>query len=298
MEASNNSHVSFADLNNTQELLFAIFDFCTPKENAHNTTVCRIWARVASEIAKKQLVRSCKRDIESKLAHFMQLVPLQLKDYYLPYAQCENLELNQLTIQEVRGACLTAASCEKFRVCLSKFFTINPTCRNIPENRKAELSGKTFVEIHYQTTKPFFDVTRMPTTIGFWTEDSKHLGCLYFPIEIFNLTVNQDRIVSGEKDTGMFYFILRGRLIELTLEEGNTNVHNKDFHGGIPPFTREKAHPVDLESMDDLPSFNSIQAFQLYIPRLHAKKSELKPLSWTCGKNSKFVDPFAEKYSK
>jgi hypothetical protein len=146
-------------------------------------------------------------------------------------------------------------------------------CPNIPLEKKADLAGKTFVELHYKRNVAHPN-NGQPYTAGFWEESVNSLHGLVklFPIEIFDLSLSgQDNAVVGEKNNGSYCFALRGRLIELKLEEGEEDVRNASWTG--LNLNRENAVTVDLTPVDA--NEGNIWPTDLYIARLDAAGSKI-----------------------
>lgn len=217
--------VSLEQLNDTHELLYHVLSFCSPKENVKNTEVCKTWRDVASEVAKKQWIAQLQQDIQKKAANFLKMVPNKLEFYCPSYAELKKVKLRhtKYTLEEMYYITHynTLSTTEKYTVCMSYFVRINPNCPALPEKAKKNLAGKVFVELHSEAHTPSWP--RKSYTIHIWNPGSIR----FFPIELFNLTVTGERhTVIGEKNKGTVCFALRGRLIELMIEEGQEDIRN------------------------------------------------------------------------
>lgn len=239
-------------INNTPIILDTIFRCCPPMENAtQNAFVCKAWRESATRIAKLQLVENRIDQIQERAEPFLRLVPLKLEILCASYRNLLAFSKNvsSLTVKEVQ-ATLNNTFTEKYTVCLSRFFRVNPEDPNIPELRQTCLAGKVFVEIHHEVD--VLQYNGRPKTIAQWVEKEGSRSPLervhYFPIELFNLNVTgqDDRFaIQGEINIGTFCIPLRGRLIEFTLEESTPEVQLANFTG-FPHTQRTNAMTLPL----------------------------------------------------
>jgi hypothetical protein len=260
--------VHLSALNDVQEVLYNVFTFCSPQENIENTKVCKTWYQVASEVAKKQIIISAQADILRKASNFLKLVPQDLAFYCPSFAELEKAKLNfkNYSIKEINKK--VQAATEKYTVCIASFYTVNSACPNIPREKKADLAGKTFVELHFENDSYIVDKSDL------WGEKCiSYSGRIdLFPIEIFDLTVNnKDNAIVGEKNDGTYCFALRGRLFELKLEEGKESVRNADWISWN--MSRENALIVDL-TPDDV-QVGQFWSCDFYVARLDAAGSTI-----------------------
>lgn len=259
--------VSLANLNNTHELLYGVFDFCSVEQNVRNTQVCQTWRGAATEVAKKQIIRSAQNDLLRKAAGFLQMVPHKLEFYCVAAGDLEAMKGDpKYSIQEVHAKAHTLATPKKYTVCIASFFRVNPLDKNIPPEKKEDLAGKAFVSLHFKATDyPDLDKSYRPC---FWSESTVFgpgAVCKFFPVELFHLTVNNDGTISGDKNSGTVCFALRGRLIELSIEEGQEDVRNIRTIA-IPEVNRDTAHTIELTP--EGAHSGHIWAKDLYVARL------------------------------
>lgn len=244
------------DILNGLPPLDRIFNFCTPKDNAtRNALVWHAWREPATRIAKLQLVQSRIKEIQKEAEPFLRMVPLKLELLCASYRNFLTVseDLSSHTFQEVKATVNTCA--EKYTVCLSRFFHIHSEDPNIPELRRSCLSGKVFVEIHHEVDIVQYDgrpksICQFEERTGYALKKVKYFQKVkYFPIELFNLTMDGEFNIIGEKNNGTFCFPLRGRLIELVLEENTPEVQFANFTG-FPHTQRTNAMTLPLTAQD------------------------------------------------
>lgn len=199
-----------------------IFHFCTPEQNVKHTQVCKKWYRMASEVAKRQFYQMREKDIERKAANFLKMVPENLEFYCPSYAELKKMKFKDLSfysIKQVHDHAIEAWT-EKYTVCMRRFYRVHPGCPNIPSEIKENVAGKAFVELELNRSLSIFSIK-----FALWTEtlgDLRRGDVKYLPIEFFNLTLGgqvEEPSVIGEKNEGAVCFVLRGRLMEMVIEE-------------------------------------------------------------------------------
>lgn len=252
------------------EMLCHVLSFCPPLDNVRNTQVCKNWKECASEVAKKQFITMREQEIESRSANFLAMVPEKL-EFYCPSFKEKLAEiqskLDECTIKEIYD--LTQTLTERKRLCISKFFHVNAADPAIPENRRVRLADRAFVELHYREEVESWD--RKPYSLRLWCETGNeqiHV-ITYLPIELFNLTLGAGHQILGEKNQGTFCFALRGRIVELTIEEGTEEIYSANWNG-FPQLNRNNALTVPLTPEDA--TQGRIWAQTVYVAEVDAPK--------------------------
>lgn len=211
------------------EMLCHVFSYCTPFDNVRNTGVCRPWWNWASEIAKKQFIAMRQQEIEQRSENFLALVPEKL-EFYCPFYKKKLDEIqskvNSCTMREVFDFVQSELT-ERIRADYFKFFRVDSTDRNIPEDRRMQLADKAFVGFAYK--EPAVKKTARGLSLFARMEPiSCVINC--FPIELFDLTLvapaHGDFVeISGKKDPGTFCYVLHGRINEVTIGNDNNNLN-------------------------------------------------------------------------
>lgn len=217
------------------------------KNNLTFMRVCKTWHRVAGEVAKQQMVQLFKNETEEKAKAFLKMVPGKLEDYCAAYKRAISLTPHQLQKLTPRQLLDTLRNIPEYHdVIISRFFTVDPNDPDIQE----ELFGKSFAELHYVTSiaPKYYDPSsesQQLTQICIWGESTPYhfTDSNYLPVELFNLTVQgANHEVVGDKDHGTVSFILRGRLVELNIIEGNEDIYQAQFY--TPSATNRQTAPL------------------------------------------------------
>lgn len=245
---------SLGNINNAPDILKYTLHFFSPIENINNTGVCKKWNELATEIAKKQIVESTLYTIEARASNFLKMVPNPLSFYCPTFEKFEKIskDYNEYSIKELFN--LANKVTVKQNTCMAGFIRIDPESPNIPPESRDLLASRTFVALHAR--RPHYHAR---TKQGYF--DFQWGGQLFFPIELFNLTVSDiSHTVTGNKNSGIFCFPYDGRVFEITLEEGQEETRNKRFK--VQEMNRDVGLTKTLDS--------TLTHQDFYIPKLNA----------------------------
>lgn len=216
------------------EILNLIFNYCGIKENLNNALVCKNWQEEAIHTVKKNIINSIEKQIRYSTDNLCVLSNETLAAFCPTYETIMamkhsifNYSLNQI------GETLN--SIQKVTVCVAGFLKISSDSLNIPESKKEYLANKTFVQFNYESDNVIIPFSENP-----WFPNR------FFPIELFHLKEEGNRII-GDINSGTFTFPLRGRLVQLTLEEGKKNVQEYSILGNL---SRETVTQINLVAVD------------------------------------------------
>lgn len=248
-----------------EEALAHVFWFSDPKDNAKiNSFVCRNWRRVAGEVVKKQIHKACLGETKAKAANFLKLASAKTLEPFCPayrkFAAMNNDEINSYTVSGILQAHRNL--CTVHTLSLSQFFRVPPEDVHIPKEHMAHVSGKAFAELHY------YYAENRP---AMWSDKA----VTYLPIELFSLALTgEEQAVTIKQNEGAVCFPLRGRLIEIRLTAGDTDLHEAKFTG-FPAMNRQTA--VDIVLTDPNATEGKIWPQMLYIHTRDAMPDEPEP---------------------
>lgn len=242
-----------------------VFQYLPFKDTVQNTRVCKVWNERATIIAKKILIENFENSTLAKGNAFFKMAARELKVLCPAYQQIKETQENKSIKRIWEGL---EGIIEKHTVCFAGCFVVDPTCPNIPADRINDIAGKAFGEFHYT-------VEGESSPIRFWKEMPGRVQPsekLYFPIELFNLAVQiETRTVTGDKDSGVFCFFLKGRLIEIALTPGAVT----ETRLGLAKINRNVA-PIQSLTPEDADS-GYVWPSDLYIPRLDSMSFSCLP---------------------
>lgn len=249
-----------------QEVLIHIFDYCDTKDHTQMALVCKNWHKAANEVIKLQLFRGDK--IQKKATPFLQMVSgKSLSDFCPAYFNHLNEireESKNLTILQIREKIkkIPRTIYRRESIYFSNFFKISPSS-DIPADKIIDLSNKSFCCLDMTQESGIYRFCE--NLIHYRSEEElvnhpEYTDISYFPLELFNLKVNPDGQVIGEKTKGSTCFVLKGVLVEVFLENGTDKSQLPLSFGHLIVLDTDSAKEVVL---------NASSLLDCYIPRLH-----------------------------
>jgi hypothetical protein len=263
--------LNLSNLNGYRDILYCVFQFLPPEKNVEITRVCKTWYQVADEVAKKQFISKAQNELTAlkpKAENFLTMANSKIEDHF-PLFQNAKKNWKPLSRQAVHDQ--TSILIKKYTVFLAGCFTVAPDSP-IPKDKKQDLAGKAFAELHY----------RKGNIICLWCESPGYAeGKTYFPIELFDLKVQENTIV-GNKDSGTYCFSLEGEMVELNIVPSVSKVCKSYFLNR--DLDRETLPEVKIPRTEAWLAYNTtvspdegyIVPDDFYIPRLESKAPALK----------------------
>ena len=186
------------------------------KELLGHLCVCKVWHKVGTEVAKRKILLEAENDLKNKISNFLKMVNGKFEDYF-PMSPSKSIKLQSLkdhsSIQEFATAVKAYQSTlvQKVDVCFTGCIGISADATHIPSELVDDLAGKYFAHFNYQ-----INIEKQAENPIYASWPLKIIQT-FFPVELFDLAVKDEKKIIGEQNKGSFIIPYKGKMYELNL---------------------------------------------------------------------------------